>query len=76
MKIKSINIFIYMQANNTGNFMFQQVASNLPIPIYREFRKAIVTGYWSNGMLLTDKQRRTCEQALFFHEQNQTDICH
>jgi len=56
--------------------MFQQVASNLPVSIYREFRKAIVTGYWSNGMLLTDKQRRTCEQALFFHEQNQTDICH
>ena len=56
--------------------MFKQVASNLPISICREFRRAIVKGYWSSGMLLTDKQRRTCEQALFFLEKNQTDINH
>ncbi|NRA55588.1 MAG: DUF1315 family protein [Gammaproteobacteria bacterium] len=51
--------------------MFEQVATHLPVEICSEFRLALMRGAWSNGLRLTEQQRRTCEQALFYQEGNQ-----
>ncbi|NRA71387.1 MAG: DUF1315 family protein [Gammaproteobacteria bacterium] len=56
--------------------MFEQVVFSLPPEILVEFRQAITQGHWSNGMELTNKQRITCEQALFYHEHNSSMLFH
>lgn len=56
--------------------MFEQLAINLPFAIQMEFKKALQNGYWSNGMKLTEKQRRSCEQAMFICEGNTQQYMH
>ncbi len=56
--------------------MFEQLATSLPFEIQMEFKRALKKGYWSNGMKLTKKQRRSCEQALFFHLGNPNSYTH
>ena len=56
--------------------MFEKLAASLPFEIQLEFRKALKKGYWSNGMKLTDKQRKSCEQALFVFEENIQQFLH
>ncbi|MGB0900029.1 MAG: DUF1315 family protein [Psychrobium sp.] len=56
--------------------MFEQIAASLPLEIYQEFRRALDCGKWRNGNVLTDKQRLTCQQALFFHELNDGEHYH
>lgn len=56
--------------------MFEQIAASLPSEIYEEFRRALNSGRWRNGNVVTDKQRLTCQRALFFHETNDKEACH
>ncbi|WP_435275041.1 DUF1315 family protein [Psychrobium sp. nBUS_13] len=56
--------------------MFEQIAASLPPEIYQEFRRALDCGKWRNGNAVTDKQRLTCQRALFFHELNCTNYYH
>lgn len=56
--------------------MFEQIAASLPFEIYEEFRRALDFGQWRNGNIVTDRQRLTCQRALFFHELNNKDVCH
>ena len=56
--------------------MFEEIAFNLPYEICQEFRLALMRGHWGNGVQLTNKQRRICEQALFFRERNQPVTTH
>ena len=39
--------------------MFELLVASLPFEIQMEFKRALKKGYWSNGMKLTDKQRRS-----------------
>ncbi len=48
--------------------MFEQIAASLPAALYKEFRLALKRGKWSNGMKLSDKQRKACQQAIFYRE--------
>ena len=48
--------------------MFENIVSQLPIEILHEFQRALNSGTWSNGMRLTQKQRRICHHALFLKE--------
>lgn len=43
---------------------------SLPTGIIREFKRAVQSGYWSNGLKLTDDQKQICESALFMVEQD------
>ena len=54
--------------------MFEQLAFTLPNDICDAFRNALKLGYWKNGMKLTDKQRLTCERALFIKEDKTPDV--
>jgi len=45
--------------------MFEQVALSLPQEIYDEFRRALMTGKWSNGQALTAAHKKTCMETLF-----------
>ncbi len=56
--------------------MFEKVAAQLPIEICREFRLALESGYWGSGLALTEEQKRTCQQALFFHDNNASAVTH
>ena len=56
--------------------MFEQLAASLPKAIRQEFRFALSNGHWSSGVLVTQEQRRTCQQALFIHESNHYDLIH
>ena len=56
--------------------MFEQVAAHLPRAICREFRLALDNGHWGSGLALTEQQKRTCEEALFFHENNMNTMTH
>ena len=56
--------------------LFEQLSLNLPHEICKEFRTALTLGYWKNGLQLSDKQRKICEQALFYSESNKTSIMH
>ncbi|WP_160061453.1 DUF1315 family protein [Psychromonas sp. L1A2] len=56
--------------------MFEQLSLNLPHEICKEFRSALTLGYWKNGLQLSDKQRKICEQALFYSENNKSSIMH
>lgn len=44
---------------------FEQTAMSLPAEILREFKRALQSGYWSNGLQLTDDQKQICKSALF-----------
>jgi uncharacterized protein YeaC (DUF1315 family) len=56
--------------------MFDQLAARLPSYICREFRLALARGHWGSGLVLTPEQRATCEQALFFHDNDADNITH
>ncbi|CAM2898591.1 DUF1315 domain-containing protein [Moritella viscosa] len=56
--------------------MFEQVSVNLPQAICYEFRQALIQGCWKSGLLLTEQQRRICEQVLFYHEGNDSNCNH
>lgn len=56
--------------------MFEQLAARLPREICREFRLALERGHWESGLALTTAQKRTCQQALFFHENNAFAVTH
>ena len=56
--------------------MFEQLAASLPKAIRQEFRFALSNGHWSSGVLVTQEQRRTCQQALFIHETSYYDLIH
>lgn len=36
--------------------------------VYQRFRQAVELGRWPSGEKLTDKQRRTCMQAIIVYE--------
>ncbi len=48
--------------------MFERVALGLPPAICDEFRLALKRGRWANGLPLTQEHRRTCQEALFYHD--------
>ena len=54
--------------------MFEQLAASLPQAICQEFRLALVNGYWRCGLPLTKQQKRTCQEALFFHQNNSDNV--
>ena len=56
--------------------MFEQLAARLPSTICREFRLALERGHWGSGLALTAEQKLTCQQALFFHENNVSAVTH
>jgi len=56
--------------------MFEKLAASLPFEIQQEFKRALKKGYWSNGMKLTAKQRKSCKQALFIYEGNSQQYIH
>lgn len=49
---------------------FEQTVMSLPVEIIREFKLALRSGYWSNGLKLTEYQKQICESAVFTVEQD------
>ena len=56
--------------------MFEKLAARLPKAIRQEFRFALSNGHWRSGFPITEEQRRTCQQALFIHENSYCDLLH
>lgn len=54
--------------------VFENVVANLPKPILKEFKRALVLGHWQNGIPLTAKQRDACEIALKLRATNPNDF--
>lgn len=47
---------------------FEWMALNLPKQLCEEFRVALRTGYWASGIPLTESQKATCRDVLFYRD--------
>jgi uncharacterized protein YeaC (DUF1315 family) len=47
---------------------FNIIASNLSEELYQEFKYALKSGNWRNGLLMSERQRNTCQQVILLRE--------
>lgn len=52
--------------------LFHIIASNLSEELYQEFKYALEIGNWRNGLLISDRQRDTCQQVILLREMQLT----
>lgn len=56
--------------------MFEKLVFSLDDMLYQEFKKAIQTGYWGNGVSISHQQKKICQEVIILRENAATTSTH